>query len=185
MAPEASTQTVLVGADLPRDPHAARALYRPYSPELGYQIADLYSQGKSLAQIAAISEMPSVGAIYGWQKDKSEFREMMDGARAMRALACEEQAVEFALSPTNKDDVPAARLAFDSKVWQASVNDPARYGRKTTVSGDTSAPITIQVVTGVPISPHSKNLVMGAGGIVKEVVAEVSEIPEKEVQDDH
>lgn len=139
-----------------------------YSPELAEKIYELYVSGMALYKISRVQGMPSYGSILRWYKDNKDFRSLLEGGRALRALHHEEQALKAAEEPTSKDDVPAARLKFDAHVWAAEVHDPSKYGKKTTVQGDPNRPIVFQIVTGVPEPDDKRTIELNADGTVKE-----------------
>jgi hypothetical protein len=96
--------------------------------------------------------MPAYGTIISWVKKHEAFKEKIQNAKVARALHFEEQAIIAAESAQDKDEVPAARLRMDAYQWGAEVNDPATYGKKTTISGDASRPLQIVVVSAIPMS---------------------------------
>lgn len=149
-----------------------RALSIFYSTELAEQITDLYQNGQSLMAISRIEGMPGYSTINKWIKQNTEFRSLLDGARQSRAVLFEEKAIAVATNEgLGKDDVPAARLAFDAFCWGAAVNDPGRYGKKTTVSGDPDKPFTFVIKTGVPDPlPHQMPPELDSAGVVKRTI---------------
>lgn len=155
-------------------PLAAREVSIFYTPELAERIYDMYVGGMSLHAISCEDGLPSYGSILRWFKEKAEFRELIENGRALRALHHEEEALRHAESAFDKDDVPAARLKFDAHVWAAEVNDPSRYGKKTTVQGDPNRPIVFQISTGVPERPDQTIIELNPDGTVKEKPAEVA-----------
>jgi hypothetical protein len=140
-----------------------------YSGALADEIHDLYVGGMSLHKIAQVEGMPSYGSILRWYKENQDFRQLIDTARSLRAIYHEERALEVAENADSKDDVPAARLKFDAHVWAAEVNDPAKYGKKTTVQGNPDRPIVFQISTGVPDNDTAKTIELNSDGTVKEV----------------
>lgn len=126
---------------------------REYSDDIAERITDYFISGHSFAKIAAMDGMPSQQMIYRWAKDKEEFREKLEAARAVRALALESKALEAAEEATTKEGRPDSRLKFDAAVWAAEKNDPKVYGRQVKVEA-TLAPINFIVDTGVPKSEY-------------------------------
>ncbi|HUD11435.1 MAG TPA: hypothetical protein VMS08_03420 [Candidatus Saccharimonadia bacterium] len=121
----------------------------PYNTTIQEAVCELYAQGMSLAKIGEMPDMPSAARMYGWCTKNKEFREALDAARYARALALEDKIVDLS-TDIGKDDVPAARLEFDKLSLLARVNNPARYGNKTTVEGNPDKPLTFVILTGVP-----------------------------------
>lgn len=135
-------------ADLPTAP--SRKIATLYRSELAERISDLYLEGKSLRSISMMPEMPSYSTIMKWLKQNPEFRALIDGARATRALHFEEEAINAAELCVDKDDAPAARLKFDAYRWGAEVSDPTRFGKRTTIAGDPDKPVQFIISTGFP-----------------------------------
>lgn len=150
---------------------------RFYSLEVAHAITDKYIEGSSISKICQEPGMPSYGTVMRWLKTKDEFRELMDASRELRAYHMEEAALEAADAPMDKDEVPQARLRYDSRVWAASVHNPERYGRKTTISGDSKRPIVFNVSTGVPDSAP-KEIEVAQADVLKEVTEKVIEAEE-------
>jgi len=148
-------------------PVAPREVAVMYTPELADRIHDLYVGGMSLHRIARIEGMPAYGTLLRWFKDNQEFRTLIETGRQLRALHHEEAALEAACGVTDPKEVPGARLEFDAHVWAAEVNDPARYGKKTTIGGDPNKPIIFQISTGVPEPTDKKVIELNADGTVK------------------
>ncbi len=151
----------------------SRAIYITHSQEIADHIVDLYASGESLASIARMSGMPSYQSIMQWVRRVDKFREDLQAVKETRALHYEEKAIEVATASMGKDDVPAARLAFDALRWGAEVNAPHVYGKKTTIQGDFKNPIQIVVSTGVPQPlPHQQATELTEVGILKDIVIE-------------
>jgi hypothetical protein len=135
------------------EPGFAPAPYAsPINEETQTLIIDLYTEGKSLAAIAREPGMPAASAIYKLHRDNEFFRERLSAARITRALQLEEEILALGdkAESLDKDAAPGARLAFDIKRFGAEVNDPATYGKKTTVQGDGQRPIVFQFVSHIP-----------------------------------
>lgn len=150
MKEEETLPQVVAGdpADLPAVP--SRKINTLYRSELAERISDFYIEGQSLRSISFMPEMPSYGTLMKWLKHNPEFRALIDGARATRALHFEEEAIAAAESCSDKDEAPAARLKFDAYRWGAEVNDPTRFGKRTTIAGDPDKPVQFIISTGFP-----------------------------------
>lgn len=159
---------------------AARA---PYRRKLARRISQLYLEGYPVSEICKMKDMPNERTFYRWMREKGEFRELINGARESRAVRYEDKAIQAAEQVDNKEDVPAARLKFDAYKWAAEVNDPSRYGKKTTISGDASAPIKFIISTGFPepslAQQHPK---LGSDGLIipEALDIEVTEPPNED-----
>lgn len=142
--------------------------------------------------------MPSYSRIMAWEALYPEFKIRVQAARRQRAEAFADMALETALAVTNKDDVPAAKLAVDTLKWRAEKADPDNYGSKKESDGPKGTSISITLHTGVLDSPAPKDIVVDEFGNFKgfdgdvieesrfedhEVVVELSKDRFKEVED--
>lgn len=155
-----------------------------YTPEIAYFIIEDYVAGKSLAEIAERADMPPLSTINRWLHKNESFRQEFEEARALRALQYEGvvDSVMHGADQLEKDEVPAQRLKFDTATWLAEKNDPSRFGRKTTVSGDQNAPIQIVVSTGVPDpTPEQEPPTIDATGMI--ITKFIEEVIQDEVVD--
>ncbi len=140
---------------VPKNVVAPKVFRREYSVELGEEISDLFASGHTIVSISRISGMPAVGTIYRWIKDIAEFEKKITAARAIRAIALEDEAIEVARAAVTKEGRADSRLNFDAAIWAAEKNDPARYGRLVKVEG-TGQPLQIVVRTNVPDSEYDR-----------------------------
>ena len=148
----------------------------PYTVELGDYITSLYMDGYSLSKISQEPNMPSVGAMSRWSIEHEDFGKKLERARTMRALVHEDKMEQITeIDYIEKNDVGGLRLKFDIHNRLAEVHNPAKYGKRTIISGDQDRPIIFQVVTGVP-----KREPEDIPAQIIEAVAVESEEPEKE-----
>lgn len=168
------TQPLVIGRDLTASPVGDRRAPVALSPEIEDTILERYEGGLSFSRIGAMEDMPTYQTILRRIRNNEEFRKKVEASRAVRALHFEEQALEVADPALSKDEVPAARLAFDANVWAAEVNDPTRYGKKTTIAGDRNNPIAFTILTGVPQPDDAKAIELNADGTVKSPVINVT-----------
>lgn len=152
-----------------------------YTEELAERICALFASGATMSAISRMPEMPSLETLYRWVQNNKVFREMLDDARATRAFSAEDRIADLAELPIDKDSAPGERLRFDALKFLAEVNNPARYGKKTTISGDKNNPVVLVVQTGVP-EPVAPAIELTADGLVKEVESEVT-TPDAEFTD--
>lgn len=142
-----------------------------YTPELADKILGWYIEGNTMAAIARKSEMPAYSTLINWARTHDEFRRKLQAAREVRALHFEDAALEAGTERPSKDDVPGARLAFDAYKWAAEVNDPSRYGKKTTISGDSEKPLTFIIHTGFPeLTPEQRSPKLGVDGLAEKAL---------------
>lgn len=154
----------------------------PYSEERATEILDLYMDGVTFKDIAKIPGMPADKTLRHWLTHNESFRVRVQSARATKALLHEERALYLAeravAEAPQEQHVAAHRLGFDAHKWAAEINDPARYGKKTTISGDPDRPLTFIISTGFPAPNKSQtHPQLDSGGlIIKEVAAVVTEV---------
>lgn len=148
-----------------------------FTEVLAERISDLLVEGNTLAAISRMPEMPAYNTIFRWMKNQPTFRQQIKAARELRALHFEDQAIEVGTSQPEKDDVPGARLAAETFWKAAEVNDPTVYGKRTTVQGDASKPITFLIQTGFsePPTGYQKPPELGPDGLIKPLVPELAE----------
>lgn len=133
-----------------------------FTPEIANEICERLSRGESLRSICADEEsgwLPSDTTVRRWlakgdaepESEYGEFRRQYAHAREVQADTKFDQAWEIAQAATS-ENVQVARLQIDTIKWQASKLAPKKYGEKVALTGgsETDAPLTIQIVTGVP-----------------------------------
>jgi hypothetical protein len=120
-----------------------------YSEEVVAEILRRISAGESLVSVCRDDHMPHRDTVYDWLDQNADFSDRYARARARQADAVAEMAVEEALQA---EDPQMGRLAFDARKWWAAKVAPTKYGDRTVMSGDASAPISqeIRIITGVP-----------------------------------
>jgi len=161
----------------------SRGLYSAnprFTDEKAADICQHFMEGKTLREISRMEGMPDFQCLTQWLKSDEGFRKEMNACREVRAMIFEDDAIEAATLPCDKDDVPSARLQFDGFKWAAEVNDASRYGKKTTVEGNAAKPITFIIQTGFPEPTESqKPPKLGENGLIeKEVVSTIAkELP--------
>lgn len=131
-----------------------------YTPAIADHIVQLISEGRTLSEISKMQGMPSSSVIAKWQKESEDFKSRVVEARKVRAERFHDAVVEASsITPhLDKDSIPAAKLHFEQLKWLSMVGDPTRYGNKTTIGGDSNAPVTFLVKTGIVRSPEQEAL---------------------------
>ena len=126
----------------------------PMTEELCDELCDLVSSGSSFGE-AAVQTFTALDnpelrkkLFYKYRRECKEFRERTDTALEERATALAEQVLEEGRVHRHKDDVPGAKLKYDTLKWAAEVGDPKRYSKKS--EGATGGPAQILIITGVP-----------------------------------
>lgn len=151
-------------------PVPARRLPVRITPEKIEEVIEFYQTGMSLAMIADIEGMPSYGGLLHAIAINPEYKSELEAARKIRALHFEELAIhelERVEQNEARDRAAVAKLKFDGYLRIAEIAAPDKYGKRTTIAGDASNPITIVVKTGVPDPlPHQIPPSLGEDGVV-------------------
>jgi hypothetical protein len=137
-----------------------------YSPMKADIICNLVREGVTLANICKRKDMPSSTLVYHWLATRADFKHKYMEARKQRAEVFHDKALEVALTPMMKDEVPAAKLAVDTLKWAAEKNDPDRFGKKDTVE-HTGQAINITLHTGVLDTPSPVDIIVDEFGNFK------------------
>jgi hypothetical protein len=166
---EESSLPIVISASDITDPAvgSVRNPVQRYTAVLADKVVDLYFAGKSLHAISAEEGMPCYATLLRWYAQNAEFRAKMDEAETARAMHHRDQAMEIALSPAGKDEVPAARLGFDAHVWAAEKADPKKFGKQTNQNTQISGGVTINVVTNVPERDEKRVIELNEDGTIK------------------
>lgn len=143
------------------------------SDDLFMQVCDRLIQGEPLVMICADRAMPSRKQLMRHLFKNEAAREMYYAAREMQCETLAEEALMIAADDSNdfsietrvgkggqeytqrishNDVVQRARIKIDQLNRTMSKMAPRRFGDKTTteIKGDPNAPVTLQVITGVP-----------------------------------
>ena len=120
-----------------------------YTAELGAKIVLEYTEGKNIQQIAKSVGYPA-GSIYSWMRTRTDFRDLMKGARESRAFHFEEKAIQAAedAKGDSSEEVAAQRLKSETYKWAAEVNNRETFGRQVKSVGEVG-PTTIIINTGI------------------------------------
>lgn len=112
-----------------------------YSQELADEICEAIATGGALYRLCdQFDNWPSERTVYRWLEDSDQFRQNYARARERQADRRNDEIVHIADEAT---DAALARLQVDARKWQASKLAPKKYGDKTTIAGDETAPIRV------------------------------------------
>lgn len=93
-----------------------------------------------------------------WKAGNNEFRDRLESAYKDRAEYLHDRVIE--VSESSGD----AKMQAEAYKWSAQVYAPERFGNKTKISGDASAPLTMVIQTGVPERESPKDVTPQAEG---------------------
>lgn len=106
----------------------------------------------SLTKICKMDGFPPYHDVCRWRREDEDFDKALKQARVDRAEVFADKAVETAesLEDANRDEVSVGKLKVDTYKWAAEKHDPEKFGNKTKVVGDANAPLSLNIITGVP-----------------------------------
>jgi hypothetical protein len=114
----------------------------PYSRLLGNLICQSIVNGKT--KIEAFKDLNlEYATVKKWEQDHEEFRLALKQAEKDRADNLAEEALEVARASGD------AKKHVDTLLEVAAIGDPDKFGKKTKISGDASAPLQFIVGTGI------------------------------------
>jgi hypothetical protein len=123
-------------------------IFWKYSRAFAERVCDYLMNGKSLTKICKLQGMPSYSTICYWRANNVDFDNMLKKAKQFRAEQFRDLIEDSLAEAIDKDDIPAAKLAFDKLKYLASVDDPDTFGKKTNNGGgDTNIQVVID--TGI------------------------------------
>jgi hypothetical protein len=131
-------------AEAPQQPKK-RAQLTVYTPELADEICARIAACEQLEKICQEERMPNRRTVMRWQRDNEEFRLNLALARQERADARAEKIDALIARVESRDlDPHSAKVAIDAHRWQASKENPGRYGDKVELGGKDGGPIQIE-----------------------------------------
>lgn len=127
-----------------------------YTPETADRICEQLALGRSLLQICKADDMPCMVTVYKWLRQNEEFANNYTRAREDQADTHADELLGIADDPSL--DPNDKRVRVDARKWVASKLKPKKYGDRMDLkhAGDPDAPLTIQVVTGIPLPVEKK-----------------------------
>lgn len=114
---------------------AKRKVGRPpgdgYTPAIGRRICEQIAVRVPLYKICQQPGMPGEATVYAWRQKHSEFSENYTRARETRAESRADRIDEICdLVKSGTLDPNAARVIIDAEKWQASKEQPKKFGEK-------------------------------------------------------
>lgn len=120
----------------------------PYDHDIALRVCERIAHGENLSRINKDKSFPiSSVTILKWISENPIFESLYTKAREQRADARNERIDDYreaALSGKIPPEV--ARIAIDSEKWQASKENPRRYGDRTILAGDKDNPLELLAV---------------------------------------
>lgn len=172
-----STDVIDLNTGLINPTHSKLQKYNgtQYSHSIGDLICDHIRAGITISKLAKDPHMPSTSTIYAWMSTNVEFKRRVNDARKQRAEHFHDMALDIALSVTNKDEVPVARLQIDTLKWAAEKNDPERFNKPKEVAA-VSGGMTIVLDLGMGHTVVPMNYDIDDNGELKEILNESAQM---------
>ncbi len=114
-----------------------------YTKDLADVICARLTEGESMRKISRDDAMPASATMFRWLREKTEFKEQYDIAKAECADMYAEEIIEIADDAANDytktdedglklnaENIQRARLKVDARKWVASKLKPKKYGDK-------------------------------------------------------
>jgi hypothetical protein len=121
-----------------------------FTKELGDEICQQLSEGKSMRTVCAAEEMPNASTIFRWLRTNPEFCNQYARAKEESSDALIEEMLDIAddgsndfmtitkgdieYEVENKEVTNRSRLRVDTRKWIASKLKPKKYGDKTDIT---------------------------------------------------
>ena len=116
------------------------------------RVLDYALEGKTITAIAGeIGRSKRV--LYTWLASHHEFRAEFEGRRKVAAYRFEEQMEDLVEKTSKKSHVTVNKFKFDALKQLGEISNPARFGKKTTLEGNSDKPLKIIFDTGIDRSP--------------------------------
>jgi len=122
-----------------------RAAPVEFSQELFDEICERIADGESLRSICRDSHMPNKASVFRWLGSNAELSDQYARARSAQADSLFDDILEIT-DLAEPESAQVARLRVDARKWMAGKLRPKVYGDKLELSGDQSAPLTVQIV---------------------------------------
>lgn len=148
-----------------------------YSPELIATILARISNGDSLRKITSTEGMPSMDTVWKWLIKYPNFAEQYARAREEQAETYADEIIAIideqpqqivddkGVARTDSGWVSWQRNRVDTRKWVASKLKPKKFGDRTTLAGDSEAPVVVQNQTTDEVREMLKMIEMKVRGV--------------------
>lgn len=116
-----------------------------YTPEIAELICHRISEGESLRAICKDESFPCKTSVFKWLGQHQEFANQYARAREAQMDAMAEEILDIA-DEGEPDEANWLKLRVDTRKWLMGKLAPKKYGDRTVLAGDDSAPLSIAVV---------------------------------------
>ena len=124
-----------------------------YSKTLESLICQRICEGKTLSQISQLNGVPPYYIIAKWKQEIPDFAQAIKQAEKDRAEVFQTKALNVS-EDSEPETVSCDRLLVDTLKWCAQVDNPEKFANKTKISGDSEAPVTFIIETGINRGPE-------------------------------
>ena len=130
-----------------------------YTDDIADRICDLVSNGVNLRKVCRMPGMPAWRTVYDWVVARPDFAARLARARDMGYDALAEEALEISNTPvmgqkqvmgdkatytTVEDMLGHRKLQIETRLKLLAKWNPKKYGDKTIVAGDDTAPVVVE-----------------------------------------
>lgn len=117
-----------------------------YTPELGEEICRRIALREPMSKITADTHLPTERTIYRWKLEHEDFAVGIARAREHRAESRSDYIDDLVEQVRlGKLDPHSAKVMIDAEKWQASKEQPRKFGDKVEVSGKDGGPIQVSL----------------------------------------
>jgi hypothetical protein len=117
-----------------------------YTPELGDEICDGLTLGKSLLKICEDERMPVTRTVYRWLREHEEFSHNYTRARENQADTYADEIVDISDEAVDRDSAAAAKVRVEARKWVASKLKPKKYSDKLDIDATVDGKLTVNIV---------------------------------------
>lgn len=147
---ELHTYSIVTGELIYRDGSLTKDFDFAYTIPEGMKIAARVREGKTLKEIAASAESPSLHLIYAWRRNFPGFAQMLKEAKEDRAEYFHDKAV-IIVEEAEEADTRLDKFRFDAYMKLAEKGNPQEFGKTGAEAGGGN--VTIVVNTGIDRDP--------------------------------
>lgn len=123
-------------------PLRERRRKKTYTSAMVRKVCEDLATGKTYEEVGRNPHRPCTATIYNWRKERPEFAEAVDAARAFGAEFCADRALEVAEQAT-EETVRTAKLHVDTLMQRAAWLASDRRGGRTRGAAAKAEPLEV------------------------------------------
>ena len=145
---------------------------KPTDPGILEKLCDGLVGGQSMRSLCESPDMPTSSAVYIEMAKNEEFQAIIARARVAQHDAEADKTVDLADAATI-EDYNVVKLRIWARQWRAGKLAPKKYGDRTTLAGDSDAPIQVQHTKKLDISALSEEQLDALEGALRATVLSI------------